>query len=140
MSECLFCKIIAGELPGTFVYEDDDAVAIMDLFPMAEGHSLVIPRVHSTSMEDAEDAVLEKLLPIARKIGNAGLAKFDGVTGYNVHICNGKDAGQVVFHPHVHVIPRRPGDKLGLRHPADYPKQAEPADMQAAADIIKSGL
>lgn len=107
MSDCLFCKIVDGQLPATIVYEDDRAVAFRDLKPVAPTHVLIVPRKHIASLatlEDADSAVVGHLFVAARKIAEAeGLA--DGWrTVFNV----GAHAGQTVFHIHLHLIGGRP--------------------------------
>jgi histidine triad (HIT) family protein len=110
MSEqsCLFCRIVAKEIPAEFVYQDDGAVVIRDLNPQAPTHLLVIPKRHIDSLDDAsqkEEALLGHLLRVAARVANAeGLAE----GGYRTVINNGAGAGQSVFHLHVHVLGGRP--------------------------------
>lgn len=105
---CLFCKIASKEIPAKIVHEDDDTVAFRDINPVAATHVLVIPRKHITSLTDATDgdeALLGKLLLAAKRV-----AEMEGRTGdgYRVVINSGPNAGQSVFHVHVHVIGGRP--------------------------------
>jgi len=110
MSEqsCLFCRIVAKEIPADFVLQDDQAVVIRDINPQAPTHLLVIPQEHIESLDDAsqkDEALLGHLLRVAARVANAeGLA--DG--GYRTVINNGEGAGQSVFHLHVHVLGGRP--------------------------------
>jgi histidine triad (HIT) family protein len=110
MSEqsCLFCRIVAKEIPAEFVHQDDRAVVIRDLNPQAPTHLLVIPKGHIESLDDAsqkEEALLGHLLRVAARVANAeGLAE----GGYRAVINNGSGAGQSVFHLHVHVLGGRP--------------------------------
>jgi histidine triad (HIT) family protein len=110
MSEpsCLFCRIVAEEVPADFVHRDDRAVVIRDLNPQAPTHLLVIPRDHLESLDDAsqkDEALLGHLLRVAARVANAeGLAE----DGYRTVINNGAGAGQSVFHLHVHVLGGRP--------------------------------
>lgn len=104
MSECLFCKIVEGEAPAHVIYEDKNAVAFLDIAPWQDGHALVIPRRHLDNVL-AEDTVLadlsEATTAVARMVMNALNA-----TGCNIVVNSGADAGQEVFHAHVHVVPR----------------------------------
>ncbi len=107
-ADCLFCRIVAEEVPADFVHVDDRAVAIRDLNPQAPIHLLVIPRDHLESLDDAsqrDEALLGHLLRVAARVANgAGLTE----DGYRVVINNGAGAGQSVFHLHVHVLGGRP--------------------------------
>jgi len=102
MSDCLFCRIVAGEIPAQIVHRDGDVVAFRDIAPKAPVHLLLIPVRHVTSVHDAGDAgLLGRLLTVATE-----LAEREGVskTGYRL-VCNhGADAGQSVFHLHVHLL------------------------------------
>lgn len=103
MSECLFCKIVAGDVPSDKVFETDDILAFRDISPVAPTHVLVIPKKHIASLNDADaDAgLLGELLVAARAVAaQEGLAE----SGYRVVINTMKDAGQVVFHIHVHLV------------------------------------
>jgi histidine triad (HIT) family protein len=106
--DCLFCRIVNGEVPGDFVHQDERAVVISDINPQAPTHLLVIPREHIESLDDAshkDEALLGYLLRVAARVANAaGLAE----DGYRAVINNGVGAGQSVFHLHVHVLGGRP--------------------------------
>jgi histidine triad (HIT) family protein len=102
--DCIFCKIVAGEIPAKVVYEDDRAIAFRDINPQAPTHALVIPRAHIPSLAEAdegEEALLGHLLRVAARVAAA-----DGHAdaGYRTVINNGAGAGQTVFHIHVHVL------------------------------------
>ena len=107
-TDCLFCKIIAGEIPADFVHQDDRCVVIRDTNPQAPTHALVIPREHLESLDDAsqkDEALLGHLLRIGARVANeAG----HGENGYRTVINTGAGAGQSVFHLHVHVLGGRP--------------------------------
>ncbi len=103
-ADCIFCKIVAGEIPAGRVYEDDRAVAFKDINPQAPTHALVIPREHVASLNDADEsheALLGHLLLVAARV-----ARQEGHAegGYRTVINTGPDAGQTVFHVHVHVL------------------------------------
>ncbi|MBV9924078.1 MAG: histidine triad nucleotide-binding protein [Acidobacteria bacterium] len=101
---CIFCKIVAGEIPAAKIYEDGRAVAFRDINPQAPTHALVIPRKHVASLSEAgeaDEALLGHLLRVAARVArDAGHAE----GGYRTVINNGPDAGQTVFHVHVHVL------------------------------------
>jgi histidine triad (HIT) family protein len=105
---CLFCRIVAGEIPADFIHRDDRSVVIRDINPQAPTHLLVIPHGHIDSLDDAsqkDEALLGHLLRVAARVANAaGLAE----GGYRTVINNGAGAGQSVFHLHVHVLGGRP--------------------------------
>jgi len=110
MSEdCIFCKIVAGEIPSTRVYEDDDILAFMDIGPVIKGHTLVIPKAHFDPITDTPADVLQKVIAVVQKVARAQVAGL-GADGINVTQANGRVAGQVVPHVHFHVIPRFEGD------------------------------
>lgn len=116
-TDCIFCKIIAGEIPCHKVYEDEHILSFLDIGPLSEGHTLVIPKHHCVTLDEipAEQmAAVGRLLP---KLGPA-VADAVGAAGWNVLQNNGKVAGQVVMHVHFHIIPRNENDGLGYRWPA----------------------
>jgi len=107
--DCIFCRIVAGELPATRVYEDDDTLAFMDIGPVVKGHTLVVPKQHFDPITNTPPAVLQKLIVVVQKIARAQVAGL-GATGINVTQANGRLAGQVVPHIHFHCIPRFESD------------------------------
>lgn len=103
MEDCIFCKIVDGEIPSTKVYEDECCYAFLDIAPQAKVHALVIPRAHSTSLEDVkeDEALLGHLMQVCAKVASAlGMEK----DGYRVVTNIGKHGRQTVFHLHIHVI------------------------------------
>ena len=130
--ECIFCKIINNESPAAKVYEDDEVLAFMDVNPVNKGHILVIPKKHYQSLVETPDEILRELWVAAKKVGLA-LKKAVGADGLNFGVNNGAAAGQVVFHTHIHVIPRFNGDGLKL-----WPsKQYQEDEMEKLAEKIK---
>ena len=107
-NDCIFCRIVAGELPATIVYQDDEVTAFNDINPQASTHVLVIPNQHITSLNQAEETdpvLLGRLLQVAAKVArDAGLAE----SGYRVVTNTGPDSGQTVFHLHFHVLGGNP--------------------------------
>jgi len=109
--DCIFCKIISGEIPSAKVYEDDDFIGILDIRPVNHGHTLVIPKKHFVNIFDTDEETAKKIYPILIKISKAikdGLA----ADGINIIQNNEKYAGQEVFHSHIHIIPRFKDDCL----------------------------
>ena len=131
---CIFCKIIAGEIPSTAVYEDEDFRAILDVNPAARGHVIILPKKHAANIFELEEAEAAKVFPIAKKIATA-LMKTYHCDGVNILQNNGEAAGQTVFHLHVHVVPRYYGDGVNIMW-----KPGETPDLQAVADEIKKNL
>jgi len=125
-SDCIFCKIIAGELPSERVYEDEHVFAFMDLYPLAHGHVLIIPKRHAS---DAHELSAEEFAAVGRVVPRIAraVAKATEAPGYNLHLSNGACAGQVIWHVHLHVIPRAAGDGLGYRWNAGAYRQGEMA-------------
>ncbi len=110
MSEdCIFCKIIKGEIPSRKVYEDEDMIAFLDIMPVNKGHALVVPKRHFQYIEEATDEELAALMKKIKKIAPAVLRAV-GSQGYNLGINNGAVAGQLVPHLHFHIMPRFEGD------------------------------
>lgn len=135
-ASCIFCRIASGEIPSLRVFESSDAVAFLDIAPLAPGHTLLVPRAHYENLLDVPPDALAQLtrpLPrLARAILNA-----TGATGLNLLQNTGASSGQAVFHVHFHLIPRREGDKLGFRWNAgSYP----PGEDRAMQDKIAAGL
>src|SRR3989338_202225 len=118
MSDCIFCRIISGDLPSYKLCEDDRVVAFLDAFPAVKGHTLVVPKAHASDLfaSDPEDlkAVLRVVLDIAPKL-QASL----GADGINITTNKGEAAGQSVFHTHVHILPRFKDDGKSLWSPMD---------------------
>jgi len=106
MSEdCIFCKIVAGEIPAAKIYEDEYTLAFMDISPIVKGHALVIPKDHYDPITQTPDDVLGRCMGVAKRIAQAQIDAL-GADGVNLHQANGAAAGQVVPHIHFHVIPR----------------------------------
>ena len=110
---CIFCKILSKEIPAKILYEDDDTISFLDAFPVAKGHTLVIPKQHYAKIQDLPSEINEKLFNTVHKM----IPKVDSLQGSTlVAIHNGKDSGQEVPHVHVHLIPRSNSDSAGPVH------------------------
>lgn len=105
MNDCLFCKIIDGQIPSLKVYEDEHVFAFMDIMPLTKGHTLLIPKAHCKDLFEMPEDVARNLYAAAPKVANAIKAAFNPA-GMNTVNNNGEAAGQTVFHYHLHLIPR----------------------------------
>jgi histidine triad (HIT) family protein len=133
-TDCLFCRIVAGELPATIVAEDERTVSFMDINPATRGHALVVPRAHAADLlsVDAED--LEAVALAAQRLARRARERL-GAEGINLLNSNGSAAWQTVFHFHVHVIPRYEGDPLRLPW---VPGPGDSEEIVAAAELLRS--
>ncbi len=137
MTDCIFCKIVAGEIPSTKVYEDDHVLAFMDIGPLVRGHTLVIPKTHFDPLADTPDDVLARVIAVVRRVARAQVDGL-GADGVNIHQANGAVAGQVVPHLHFHVVPRFANDG----HPWNWTPHpyADPSEAAALAERIRNAL
>ncbi|MCH5251561.1 MAG: HIT family protein [Lachnospiraceae bacterium] len=134
---CIFCKILAGEIPSTTVYEDDSFQAILDVSPAARGHVIILPKNHAANLFELSEEDAAGIMVVAKKIATA-VKKTYQCDGINVLQNNGEAAGQSVFHLHVHVIPRFEGDTDTIN--IGWKPGEMPLDMAAIADEIKANL
>jgi histidine triad (HIT) family protein len=111
MNDCIFCKIIAGEIPSAKIYEDDLIYAFLDISPINFGHTLVIPKEHHQSAATIPEETAGRMFRVASRIGIL-LKRLDEFDAYNLHLADGTAAGQVVMHAHLHVIPRGAEDEF----------------------------
>ena len=102
---CLFCRIVAGEIPSTKIYEDDLVYAFLDISPINKGHVLVVPKEHHESSATIPEATAGRMFHVGSRIGVALRRKLD-YDAFNLHLADGAAAGQVVMHAHLHVVPR----------------------------------
>lgn len=127
MSDCIFCKIIAGEIPSATIYENEECKVILDRFPAAEGHMLILPKNHTPNLFEIDPEQAGRLFTLAAKIAREVKEEL-GLEHMNVLQNNGTVAGQTVFHFHIHLIPRREGDGIKMGW-----KPMELSDEQIAA-------
>ncbi len=131
--DCIFCKVLAGEIPSEPIYEDDHAIAVMDINPWTRGHAVVFPRRHAANLFEIEDDELQHVAVAAKRVATKMRDGLD-CDGVNLLQSNGKAAWQTIFHLHVHVIPRYDGDPLQL---PVRPQQATPDELAAVAKEIR---
>ena len=135
MKDCLFCKIVAGEIPATKVYEDKNTLAFLDINPVNPGHTLIIPKKHSRNIFDIEKEDLVNVTNNIQKIAKA-IKKGLNPDGINIISNNEPAAGQVIFHTHTHIVPRFTGD--GFKHWQGTPYKNN--ETEEVAEKIKEAL
>jgi len=135
-NECVFCKMVTGQIPVAKLYEDDDVLAFLDIGPISDGHTLVISKKHFEKIHDCPPELLAKIASHLGKIAKA-VAEATDAQGYNVLCNNGRVAGQLVNHVHFHIIPRHTGDKLFANWPS---YEYEKGKAEKIADKIKANL
>lgn len=135
MSDCIFCKIINGEIPSTKVFENEHVLAFLDISQVTKGHTLVIPKVHKENIFELTPEIAKELFSVVPEISRAIKQEFNPI-GFNTLNNNGEAAGQSVFHYHMHLIPRYgEGDGFGAvwkTHTSEY----TPEDLKTIADSI----
>jgi histidine triad (HIT) family protein len=139
MSDCIFCKIINGEIPSAKVYENEHVLAFLDISQVTKGHTLVIPKVHKENIFELTSDIAKNLFEAVPKIANAIKQTYNPV-GLNLLNNNGEQAGQTVFHYHLHIIPRYgKGDGFGAVWKS-HASQYTPEDLQKIAAEISENL
>jgi histidine triad (HIT) family protein len=133
---CVFCAIVTGEAPAIRIYEDDDYLAILDIRPFTRGHTLVMPKKHTVDLTDTPPETLADMLAIGQRIAQAARAT-ELADATNVGINDGPAAFQSVPHIHLHVLPRRNGDKLSV---AKGMLLRRDPDREATGQILRDAL
>lgn len=136
-ADCIFCKIVAGELPCHKVHEDEHTIAFMDIFPACPGHVLVIPKDHHPDLLAMPDDLLGPVMETSRRVALA-IAKSQGPDGMNLFQANGVAAGQTVFHFHMHILPRRTGD--GVLSSEHGKRAGDHAMLAREAEALRGAL
>lgn len=134
--DCIFCKIAAGDIPSSTIYEDEEVRVILDLGPASRGHALILPKEHYDDVCALDEVLAAKLLPLAARIGQA-MKKSLGCAGFNIVQNNGRAAGQTVFHFHMHVIPRYEG---GPEIAAWTPGNPTAQELAETAELLRTEL
>ena len=132
-NNCLFCKILRGELPSQKVYENDHVYAFLDIHPVNRGHTLVIPKTHAETIHNLSSPDYAALMEAVRMLSPL-VREAVGADAANIIINNGTAAGQIIFHAHVHIIPRFTGD----RHEHWYGDDAAKEGMSETAAAIRA--
>lgn len=134
--DCIFCKIIAGQIPAAKIYDRGGVYAFLDIAPVNKGHALVVPKSHHETLFDLPEDLGREILVALKVVGQAVMAA-TGASGLNVGMNNFESAGQLVHHAHFHLIPRHAGDGLTLWTQHAY-ESVE--DMQKLAQAIRSAI
>lgn len=140
MADCIFCSIVAGAVPASFVHRDEAVCAFLDIRPVNQGHLLVVPNLHATGLADLSPATGARMFETAQRLAAAVRASGLTCEGVNLLLADGAVAGQEVFHVHLHVLPRFDGDGFGFRFPAGYGTVPPRADLDRVAEVIRSHL
>ena len=121
VQECIFCKIIAGQIPCTKLYENEHVLAFLDIGPVSEGHTLIVPKKHTSHVDQTDPLTMAEIAKVIPMLAGS-VKEAMGADGYNVLCNNGSSAGQVVEHVHVHIIPRKTDDGVFRQWPSfQYP-------------------
>jgi len=136
-SECIFCRILGGDLPATFLHRDDQCAVFMDIRPVNPGHLLIIPNEHRPYLRDVQADTLQHMMGLAQRFAAALRGSGIRCEGVNLFLADGEAAMQEVFHCHLHVFPRYAGDGFGLRFGPDYVVR-ERSELEAAAEKIRA--
>lgn len=140
MDNCIFCKILANQIPSSLVYKDELCSAILDIQPINSGHLLVIPNEHASFLSGLDPDTGAQMFRVAQRLGQAlrsGVVPCDGV---NLLLSDGEVAGQEVLHVHLHVIPRYSGDSFRLHFGRMHGVQPPKAELDALAEQIHAAL
>ena len=132
---CVFCRIIEKRAPAYTVYENDTAIAFLDTYPIVPGHTLIMPKAHVSDMTDLPDELVAAMFDVAKLVSRSFYSM--GYTAVNYMVNEGADAGQVIFHVHCHLIPRKSDDGLDFRIRRF---RLSNEDMEDSASRIRSGI
>lgn len=137
MTDCIFCKIVKGEIPCYKICETENVFAFLDAYPLTDGHVLVIPKKHYVNVFDIDEKVLEEIISVSKRIAEKMKNEF-GADAVNLLNASGKEAGQSVFHFHMHVVARRENDNLGFsKWWASNSKEGDKDQLKQIADKLK---
>jgi len=132
--DCIFCKIVSGQIPTRIIKETLHSIAFLDAFPLAKGHTLVIPKNHHIKIQDMSEQENSDLFSLVYQV----LIKVDKLTGATlVAIHNGKEAGQEIPHVHVHLVPRKSGDSAGAIHSMFNPVKFSDSEIEEIYNKLK---
>ncbi len=134
MDNCVFCRIVSGDIPSLRVYEDEECIAVLDINPASPGHTLVIPRAHRKDLTELSVQEIAHAFSVAKLLGERQMERL-GADGFNVVQNNGAAAGQTVLHFHVHVIPRYAG---GPQIAAWKQTEPDPEFLREIAERLRS--
>jgi diadenosine tetraphosphate (Ap4A) HIT family hydrolase len=135
--ECVFCAVVAGDLPASQVYDDERVLAFADLHPATTGHLLVVPKRHAPDLAALEPEDGARMFQVAQRLAAALRASSIEPEGVNLFLADGAVAGQEVLHAHLHVLPRRTGDGFGIRADFASPSREE---LDRVAGLVRAAL
>lgn len=137
MIECVFCGIVAGDLPATTVFETDDVLAFLDIRPIARGHMVVVPKLHAADLDSLDPTLGAAVFAAGHRLSRALRRSDLSTDGANLIVNDGRAAFQTVFHTHLHVVPRWTGDKLRVAGGFVFRRLRNPEET---ADAIREGV
>ena len=140
MSDCVFCRLLAGELPATFLFRDEQCAAFMDIQPVNPGHVLVIPVRHAPYLADLDAPTAGRMMQEAQRVAAAIRSSGVRCEGINLFLADGEAAMQEVFHVHLHVFPRYAGDGFGLKFGPQYKQLPSRSMLENIASPIRLAL
>lgn len=140
MEDCVFCKIISGEITGSIVYQDEQCTAFMDIQPVNAGHVLIVPNQHTALICDLDDELVKHMFVIAKRINKAIRNSSVKCEGINYFLADGEAAFQEVFHTHLHCFPRYEGDGFGLAFSQEYNNKPPRSQLEQVAEDLKANL
>jgi histidine triad (HIT) family protein len=138
--DCIFCQILAGQAPASFVCRDERCSAFMDIQPVNPGHLLVVPNTHAPYLAELDGETAAHLMRVAQRLAAALRASGLRCEGVNLFLADGETAGQEVFHVHLHVMPRYAGDGFGLRFGPHYGRRPPRRVLEGAAEQIRRAI
>ena len=140
MTACIFCQILAGASPASFVYRDEVCAAFMDIQPVNPGHVLVIPKTHAAHLAELHEDTAAHLARVTQRLAAAVRQSGVRCEGVNLFLADGEAAGQEVFHVHWHVIPRYAGDGFGFRFGPEYANLPPREALDTLAETLRRNL
>ncbi|MDD4531804.1 MAG: HIT family protein [Candidatus Pacebacteria bacterium] len=138
MDNCLFCKIIANEIPAHKVYEDDLVLAFLDIRPISKGHTLIVPKKHTDGIFSLDEETMKRIGAVAKKVAQK-MKDVLGADGVNLYHASGASAEQTVFHFHLHVIPRRKDDDICFTRAVTAKEGVKEEELEETAGKLKIG-
>ena len=140
MTDCVICDLLSGELEVSLVHRDELCAVVMDIQPINPGHMLVVPIRHSSRLAELQPQEVAQIFRVAQRLGE-GLRKSSvKCEGVNLILADGEAAGQEIFHTHLHVVPRYPGDGFGFEFPTRYHNRPERSELDSLASKIRTLL
>jgi histidine triad (HIT) family protein len=137
---CTFCRVLAGELPSSKILERDTVVAFLDVHPINQGHTLIVPRRHVESFTELTPTESAEILEAAKVVGVHLKSALTGAEGVTLSLADGAVAGQEVPHAHLHVIPRRVGAGFGWKFPEGYGEKSPRETLDGVAKLIRNSI